>query len=215
MQLLVVEHRSNIVAEIPLEPGLISIGRDASNSLVIQSNACSPFHATIEGDEHGRAIVDRGSTGGTYVNGRRIKHAPIATGARITIGDHTLEIRDAPEIDPRAVADGAPAESVTTQSDGREHPPDTGPVRIALRGTLDAQSSNYLESSLRATHPQGTGLILDFAEVPSVNGDGWRLLIRRIRSLHNPGPIQCAHLNPAVLKGFRALGLQRFFSLSA
>lgn len=71
-----------------------TIGRDASNDIVINDPHVSSKHAKIEitGEEEIR-LLDLGSTNGTYVNGRRIKgKQKVMLGDEINIGDVTFEV---------------------------------------------------------------------------------------------------------------------------
>ena len=229
MESLIVKHHSAVVAEIPLTSPRISIGRDPANGVVIPGDSCSPFHAAIQGAEGRRIVADLGSLTGTYINDRRIKRAAICPGDRIAVGDHVLEIRGTiskhgPVISPKTsgptnrppedTAAAAPSPGPES-SPARKNTAESTVSRVVLSGILDERSDDYLDRSLSVPLPRGSTVILDFSGVPSVTGDGWRFLIRHIRTLEDAGPIQFTHMNPAVLKGFRALGLGRFFTPTA
>jgi pSer/pThr/pTyr-binding forkhead associated (FHA) protein len=63
-----------------------SIGRRSSNDLVLIGNDISREHAEIV-ETNGRYIVrDRGSSGGTLINGGAITERPLEHGDRISIG---------------------------------------------------------------------------------------------------------------------------------
>ena len=63
-----------------------SIGRRSSNDLVLIGNDISREHAEIV-ETNGRYIVrDRGSSGGTLLNGGAITERPLEHGDRISIG---------------------------------------------------------------------------------------------------------------------------------
>jgi diguanylate cyclase (GGDEF)-like protein len=88
--------RTSALFEVP--PGEITIGRDASCSVVIPENACSRAHARIV---HAAArnresvpkvtVEDLGSTNGTYLNGIKIE-APVqlTSGDKVRIGETIL-----------------------------------------------------------------------------------------------------------------------------
>ncbi len=58
------------------------IGRDAGNDVVLNDEAASARHATVEFADGAWWISDAGSTNGTFVNG-----APIRTRTRLDFGD--------------------------------------------------------------------------------------------------------------------------------
>ena len=64
----------------------ITIGRDASNHIVIPKNAVSRKHARVSLEGETRIITDLQSTNGSYLNGRPIISAPLNQGDQIKIG---------------------------------------------------------------------------------------------------------------------------------
>jgi pSer/pThr/pTyr-binding forkhead associated (FHA) protein len=70
----------------------VTIGRDPSCAIVFDNPGVSRVHAVIEVSEGGAVrITDRGSSNGTYVNGRRVETAYLRPGDQIEIGKFTLE----------------------------------------------------------------------------------------------------------------------------
>lgn len=60
-------------ADIPLSPGVTSVGRRAGNTLVISTDAyLSGRHAELMADASGASLTDVGSTNGTKVNGQKL-----------------------------------------------------------------------------------------------------------------------------------------------
>jgi pSer/pThr/pTyr-binding forkhead associated (FHA) protein len=55
----------------------LRIGRDADNSLVVDDNTVSRYHAVIAPIGQGFQIKDLGSSNGTFVNGRRLGNASV------------------------------------------------------------------------------------------------------------------------------------------
>ncbi len=87
----------------PVEGELISIGRDASNMLVVNDPEVSRRHARIYWQGHGYYIEDLGSTNGTAVNGARLESAyALQGGELITLGENTHLLFEAVELDPDA-----------------------------------------------------------------------------------------------------------------
>jgi DNA-binding NtrC family response regulator len=73
-----------------------TIGRAEGNTIVLADDGqVSRVHATLRMSGPGVHIVDS-STNGTYVNGKRVKAAPLADGDVIRIGDSLLIVRADP-----------------------------------------------------------------------------------------------------------------------
>lgn len=75
--------------------GGVSIGRDATVADVpLPENGVSRLHLRLELNEQGLAVVDLGSTNGTFINSRPLTPSygyPLADGDTLTVG--TLNIR--------------------------------------------------------------------------------------------------------------------------
>jgi adenylate cyclase len=85
-----------------------SIGRSATNSVVLDDGKVSRRHALVhKQDETEYWIIDLGSGNGTYLNGRRVTlPTRLADGDQLALGDHTLafrqiSVRNLPEISAR------------------------------------------------------------------------------------------------------------------
>ena len=71
------------------------MGRESSNSIVIPDINASRVHAEIRCEPTGAwVITDLGSLNGVFVNGRRIKSAPLRDADMIRIGTTELEFQD-------------------------------------------------------------------------------------------------------------------------
>ena len=68
----------------------ISIGRDAANTVRVDSTFVSRQHAVIRETRGVFTITDLGSANGTYVNGVRVQTAPLSAGDTITLGSEAL-----------------------------------------------------------------------------------------------------------------------------
>ncbi len=100
---LVLKSGPNAGLTYPLEGDLISIGRDASNMLVVNDPEVSRRHARIfrQGEQY--FIEDLGSTNGTTINGIRLESAHALQGGElITLGENTHLLFEAVELDPDA-----------------------------------------------------------------------------------------------------------------
>lgn len=70
---------------IPLVKETTSLGRYLENDVVFHEEFLSRFHAEIilEGDQY--VLYDKNSTGGTYVNGKKIDHCVLNSGDLISL----------------------------------------------------------------------------------------------------------------------------------
>jgi hypothetical protein len=87
--LLVAEGRRNV-----LSGDRVMVGRSRECDVVVSDQNVSRRHIELRRGERGWAAVDLGSTNGMKVNGRRLSHAELEPGDRITIGitDLTFEL---------------------------------------------------------------------------------------------------------------------------
>ncbi|HHN46138.1 MAG TPA: FHA domain-containing protein, partial [Planctomycetes bacterium] len=81
-------------AQVLVGEAKITIGRHSANTLPLQDEASSNYHAEVEKETIGFVITDLGSTNGTKVNGEKIVKSPLAHGAEITIGQTTIIFKD-------------------------------------------------------------------------------------------------------------------------
>ena len=71
----------------------VSVGRDPTNDLVLESSAVSREHAAVTFQDGRWYLEDRGSFNGTYLNGTRVLPGtplPLRHADRISIGTETL-----------------------------------------------------------------------------------------------------------------------------
>jgi len=87
--LLVAEGRRNV-----LSGERVTVGRSRECDVVLSDPNVSRRHIELRRGERGWAAVDLGSTNGMKLNGRRLSHAELEPGDRITIGitDLTFEL---------------------------------------------------------------------------------------------------------------------------
>ena len=79
--LLVGEGRRNVLAG-----ERVLLGRSRECDVVLGDANISRRHAEVRRDHDGWSIADLGSTNGVKLNGRRVEHAPLEPGDRITLG---------------------------------------------------------------------------------------------------------------------------------
>jgi DNA-binding NtrC family response regulator len=77
------------------EDGPISIGTDASNTLVLTDRAVSRFHVELTPTSGGFRVIDLGSTNGVRVGGVRLHRGIAESGARLELGGTVVEVVDA------------------------------------------------------------------------------------------------------------------------
>ena len=95
--------------------GSCSLGRTATNTIVLESPKVSRRHALIHVQNIGELwLIDLGSSNGTFLNKRRIHHpVRLSDGDEITIGDQVFKFRQ-----PLAISDEY--KNVVTQGTLRE-----------------------------------------------------------------------------------------------
>lgn len=80
-------------AFLPLDQPVTTIGRSASNRLVLDDERASREHARIVSSGDAHILYDLGSTHGTLVNGVQVTQQGLKVGDQITIGSTTLVVR--------------------------------------------------------------------------------------------------------------------------
>ena len=80
-------------ASFILEGEQLTVGRDATNEIVINDSEISRRHArlTFQGGKY--VLEDLGSTNGTFVNGQPVRRVALTDGTRVTLGRTTLVFR--------------------------------------------------------------------------------------------------------------------------
>ena len=79
----------------------ITFGRDHGNDVVISSVLASRVHAELRAEAGGYVLHDRGSSNGTWVNGRRVTAQRLQPGDEIVVGGETFRF-EMPEAAARA-----------------------------------------------------------------------------------------------------------------
>jgi len=103
------ERNTYTINKIPFK-----IGRDQKNDLVLESKIVSRGHAQIVTAKESLAIVDLDSHNGTFVNGTRIKEAPLQDGDEILIGEILLLYQETIKEDIHFSEDDSPLDSRAT-----------------------------------------------------------------------------------------------------
>ncbi|MBN1575792.1 MAG: FHA domain-containing protein, partial [Chitinispirillaceae bacterium] len=96
MAKFVVFYNNELLKTYELDEPVISIGRLPENTISIANMGVSRRHVKIEEDtDRSYIISDLNSLNGTYVNGKRIKKAPLHDGDKISIGKYTILYEEA------------------------------------------------------------------------------------------------------------------------
>jgi len=92
---IVVEVESGVDAGQRVAGDDVAIGTAEGSTLRLTDPLVSRFHCELQAGPHGIAIVDHGSTNGTYVGSVRVERATIAPGTQLRIGNTVLRVDDA------------------------------------------------------------------------------------------------------------------------
>jgi pSer/pThr/pTyr-binding forkhead associated (FHA) protein len=94
---------------IPLKKSPTRIGRSLDNDVVIQEPSISRHHAEIYNVQNQYTVKDLNSTGGTYINGVRVKEGGLKSGDSIIIASTAMVFVDnAPQLEDRAESSTGP-----------------------------------------------------------------------------------------------------------
>ena len=72
----------------------LAIGTSTDNALAISDPTVSRYHLELRRAASGVAIVDLGSSNGTWVGGVRVERATVPVGTRLKLGDSTIVVDD-------------------------------------------------------------------------------------------------------------------------
>jgi hypothetical protein len=94
MAKLLLKFEDQVIQEVYLSAGTVTIGRQPDNALRIDNPAVSGYHAKVysEGDHY--VLEDAESFNGTSVNNVRISKVVLKDGDKALIGKHTIEFRE-------------------------------------------------------------------------------------------------------------------------
>lgn len=104
---------------VPLDERPLTVGRHASNRLVLADSEASRYHCVISREAGGWQVKDQNSTNGTKLNGQKVTVALLLGGDVITIGATSLKLvtpAAAPPVEPlpEPVSEPESAEVVET-----------------------------------------------------------------------------------------------------
>ncbi len=82
---------------------MITMGRSLDNHVVIQEPTISRVHAQIHQDGEDYVLTDLNSTGGTYLNGTKVKKSVLRSGDSIVLAATPIVfVQNAPQLSDRA-----------------------------------------------------------------------------------------------------------------
>src|SRR5260370_41507057 len=106
MAKLYLKFEQQLLKEVTLEPGTLTIGRLPDNKLQIDNLAVSGPHAKVTGEGNQDVTEDLGSLNGTYVNNQRVGKATLNDGAQVLCGKHEVPFpREEPATAPPPAPD--------------------------------------------------------------------------------------------------------------
>lgn len=91
MAKLIISRDAQVVQEVELGAGRMTIGRHPHSDIVIAHQAVSGQHAAITSSAGEATLEDLGSSNGTFVNGQRITQTRLADRDRVTIAAYQIE----------------------------------------------------------------------------------------------------------------------------
>ena len=84
---------------IPLSKPVTTLGRQIGNDIVFQEEFLSRFHAEIILEHDKYVLVDKNSTSGTFLNGRRIDRCVLNSGDLIALANiYIMFVNNNPKI---------------------------------------------------------------------------------------------------------------------
>jgi uncharacterized RDD family membrane protein YckC/pSer/pThr/pTyr-binding forkhead associated (FHA) protein len=89
--------RDNVLREYELGDEAITLGREATNKVVIADPSVSRQHAWIEKRPDGYYLVDKNSSNGTYINGKKVSQQKLNHSDKVNLGSASLVFEDEEE----------------------------------------------------------------------------------------------------------------------
>ncbi len=91
MAKLFLKFEDQVIQEVSLSSGTVTIGRQPDNVLRIDNPAVSGYHAKVFSENGHYVLEDAESFNGTYINSHRITKVVLKNGDKALIGKHTIE----------------------------------------------------------------------------------------------------------------------------
>jgi len=157
--------------DTPLERPVVCIGRAADNDIVIAGELAatvSAYHAEIRREGEQYRLYDRGSTNGTYLNGRPISEAALEANCVIQLGpngpEFLFEVRQPPvaDLDATVMLLDPPTKAAFESQERSSSPDFDGHVRAGSdhHEALVAEAVKEVRSARRRGEADQTAIIL-------------------------------------------------------
>lgn len=102
------------LGDTPAEPGApggqVRLGRAPDNDIVLPSLLASEHHALVLSGPAGWELLDLNSARGTFVQGERVRRAPLTDGDVVSLGGSSFTFRRG-RLEPRGARGGVPVEA--------------------------------------------------------------------------------------------------------
>lgn len=118
----------------------LKIGRDPANDIVLRDAKVSRVHAEIVYEKGFFVVHDLASANGTFINGKRIRVAPLTDGAELKLGNSFLTFSEEIQA-PRPPGTESPAERLDREAEPAAQP-------------SDDSASDFGQHGLASTTPQ-------------------------------------------------------------
>ena len=89
--------RENVLREFEINDEAITMGREATNKIVIADPSVSRAHAYIEKRSDGYYLVDKNSSNGTFINGKKVSQQKLNHNDKVNLGSASLVFEDEEE----------------------------------------------------------------------------------------------------------------------
>lgn len=107
-------------AEVSLNPGCNSVGREGDVDFLLPHPSVSRHHCEVWLTEEAVLVRDLGSRNGTYIEGERVQEAQLTQGQTLRLGDVELTLAEAPaRISVPVLPLPAPPKAQVLMPDGR------------------------------------------------------------------------------------------------
>lgn len=174
---LVWQKADGSTVDIPIPPDdPVTLGRDASNMVVLQSTFVSKRHATI-GIEGGQFVVrDLKSANGTRVNGETATLTPLSQGDVIEVGDQTLTFVERGT--PRKKPAPPPSRTAASSASGAHAAHAQAPAAAAAAGAGAARRGKITAAEASSEGPSPAVKMMRLGGVALVFGIGLFVMLR-------------------------------------
>lgn len=90
--------RENLLREYEIKEEITTIGREATNVIVIADPSVSRQHATVEKKEDGYYLVDKNSSNGTFINGKKVSQQKLSHQDKVNLGNASMVFEDEEQV---------------------------------------------------------------------------------------------------------------------